>query len=203
MINRSFYYLRHGETDENVRLVLQGHIDTELNDNGRRQAAYAADILKRQPIDRIAASSLKRAVDTANIVNQVLQKPISYHDGLRENNFGFFEGLNAAQIKQWKIDNNHVDGPIEPETGFAAPPGGESFQQMRLRVLTTMADILDQYPDENILFVSHGRVFGMLHLECLGVDRKSQNAQPCLFGRGSDQWLFTCLMEEYEKEKAP
>lgn len=202
MINRSFYYLRHGETDENARMVLQGHLDTILNDKGRQQARYAAAILKHQPIDRIAASSLKRAVETADIVNAVLQKPISYHDGLRENSFGQFEGLNGAQIAQWKIDNNYTDGPIEPETGFAVTPGGETFHEMRLRVLTTMRDILDQYPDDNILFVSHGRVFGMLHLECLGVDRRSRNAQPCLFGRGTDTWLFTCLIDEFEKANA-
>jgi broad specificity phosphatase PhoE len=193
MIERSFYFLRHGETDENRGKVLQGHLDTLLNETGQTQASQAAKILQRHPIDRIVSSTLKRAAETAQIIQQILQKPITFHDDLRENFFGLFEGKTTEQINDWKIANNYTDGPIQPETGFAVPPEGESYKDMRYRVLTAIRTILEKHPTDHILFVSHGRVFGMLNLELLGQDSYSKNSQPYRFERTNEGWSLNDL----------
>src|SRR5688572_566464 len=127
MIARSFYFLRHGETDWNVEGRVQGHTDTPLNENGRAQARAAIYILKKHKIDRIVSSTLNRAFETAQIVNAVLNLPIETDERLCERNFGVYEGLVGPEIEAWKLANAHRIGPIEEETGFPAPPEGEDY----------------------------------------------------------------------------
>ena len=188
MLPRSFYFLRHGETDANVEKRLQGWLDIPLNENGRSQAMQAAHTLKHVPIDRIVASPLLRTRETAEIVNQVLQKPLMFEPAIRERNFGHYEGKTGDECRAWDRENKYENQPTEPETGFAVPPGGETYAQFRQRVLDGMSHYLNHYPDERILFIAHGRVFGALHLELIQCDLYSQNAQPYYFNRNNEAW---------------
>ncbi|HEY1095889.1 MAG TPA: histidine phosphatase family protein [Alphaproteobacteria bacterium] len=198
MIARSFYFLRHGETDANVQQLLQGSMDTLLNDNGREQARLAAQILKNHPIDRIIASPLKRVIETANIVNQILQKPIEFDGRLQEKCFGLYEGKNREQIEQWKKDNNYIDPPIEHQTGFPAPPQGENYETFSGRILNAVMDGLAKYPDENVLFVSHGGVFTALHFHFWENIVKTKNAHPYHFRYAPEKWHLECLVTPYK-----
>ena len=67
-----FYFLRHGETYWNREGRTQGQLDSKLNETGIAQAALAAEALKDEPIERIVASPLSRARDTAQAVADVL-----------------------------------------------------------------------------------------------------------------------------------
>ena len=58
------FLLRHGETDENTQGIIQGWMNTDLNEHGREQAQQAAEIFSEE-IDAIYSSDLKRAVQTA------------------------------------------------------------------------------------------------------------------------------------------
>jgi broad specificity phosphatase PhoE len=75
MLPRSFYFVRHGETDWNKEGRIQGHTDIPLNATGRQQAEHAAPVFLRRPIDIIVTSNLSRAYETASIINAALQKP--------------------------------------------------------------------------------------------------------------------------------
>jgi broad specificity phosphatase PhoE len=86
---RPFYFLRHGQTDWNLEGRYQGHSDILLNATGIAQARAAADCLAGVPIDRIVASPLIRALATAAIVGEKMQKPIHIERGL-------IEGISAA-----------------------------------------------------------------------------------------------------------
>ena len=200
MINRSFYFLRHGETDENVRKVLQGNFDSLLNAHGRAQAENAARILEDYPIDRIVASPLKRAAETAQIVNRFLQKPLDYETGLRERSYGLYEGKTGEEIAQWKIDYDYQDGLIEPETRFAAPPNGEIYADFKQRVFKAFKDVIETYPTDSILFVSHGGVFKSLHLDLLKERVESKNAHPYHFDYTDDTWTLNCLVTAAERK---
>lgn len=57
--------VRHGETKENVDRVIQGQLDTDLNERGRDQARRTAEALKDERIDEIYSSPLKRAKDVS------------------------------------------------------------------------------------------------------------------------------------------
>ena len=83
---------RHGQTDWNVEKRVQGKADIELNETGIEQAKITSEKLKNEKIDVIISSPLKRAKQTAEIINQTLNCPIIYEDGISERDFGEFEG---------------------------------------------------------------------------------------------------------------
>ncbi|KAL2240321.1 UNVERIFIED_CONTAM: Phosphoglycerate mutase-like protein 4 [Sesamum indicum] len=87
--------IRHGETEWNADRRIQGHLDVNLNDVGRQQAAAVADRLSREPkISAVYSSDLKRAFDTAKIIAkscgvlEVIKDP-----DLRERHLGDLQGI--------------------------------------------------------------------------------------------------------------
>lgn len=90
--------VRHGETELNVSGIYFGKLDPELNETGVEQANRAREILKKYKYDNIYSSDLKRASQTAKIIN-FLEKEIIYNKNIQEINFGIFEGLSYEEIK--------------------------------------------------------------------------------------------------------
>lgn len=180
MLPRSFYFLRHGETDWNKEGRLQGHIDIPLNETGRAQARLAIPILQKYPIDRIVSSPLSRALETAQIINAVLQKPLVTDERLREKHFGLFEGKTKDEIALWQMENPTYD--LTRGLSLTAPPGGESPEQLQERILAAKEHFLTDYAD-NVLFVAHGGIYRSLCL-ALGQElNQSPNAKPFHFVR--------------------
>lgn len=114
--------IRHGETDHNVQGIIQGQLDTDLNDMGRKQADYVGRYLANEHIDEVYASPLKRASDTAKAI--VEQNPNRKYDRmqfwydkrLKERGFGSLEGRTYDRSKP-KRDS--IDG-IEQTDVFCA-----------------------------------------------------------------------------------
>lgn len=84
---------RHGQTDWNVLKKVQGKADIELNKKGIEQAEATRDTLKNEKIDLILCSPLKRAKQTADIINQERNIPIIIDERVSERDFGEFEGM--------------------------------------------------------------------------------------------------------------
>ncbi|PWN37277.1 phosphoglycerate mutase-like protein, partial [Meira miltonrushii] len=112
--------IRHGETDHNVQGIIQGQLDTDLNDIGRKQAHYVAQYLANEHIDEVYSSPLKRASDTAKAI--VEQNPNRKYDRmqfwydkrLKERGFGSLEG---NKYDRSKPKRDSIDG-IEQTTVF-------------------------------------------------------------------------------------
>lgn len=102
------YIVRHGETIENKNGIIQGHLDGQLSKTGIEQAKSTAECLKKEPIDYIYSSDLKRAADTASYI--AVHHPnavITLTEELRERYWGDFQGKNKNQIvgnKKWSIN---------------------------------------------------------------------------------------------------
>lgn len=90
--------VRHGQTDMNVEGIYFGWLDPSLNSRGKEQGEKAKEIIKNISYDKIYSSDLKRAKETAEIINY-LNKEIILDKRLRELNFGIFEGLSYKEIK--------------------------------------------------------------------------------------------------------
>lgn len=71
------YFVRHGQTDWNIQHRLQGSADIPLNKTGINQAQILKEKINNLDIDFIISSPLKRAVDTANIINSDKHLPLS------------------------------------------------------------------------------------------------------------------------------
>lgn len=97
--------VRHGETDCNVQGIIQGQMDTDLNQVGRQQAKYVAEALAVEDVDEVYASPLRRAKDTADAI--VSEHPnfavgrLAYwvDDRLKERGFGALEGKTFDRSK--------------------------------------------------------------------------------------------------------
>ena len=85
---------RHGETDGNVRNIVQGAgIDCPLNETGKKQAALLRDRLASEKLPAIYCSHLCRARETAEIVASSNHAPVIERDGLEEVHYGIAEGM--------------------------------------------------------------------------------------------------------------
>lgn len=89
--------VRHGETRENVERIIQGQLDTDLNDRGRFQAEITGQYLSSTHIDRIIASPLRRAADTARAIHKHQSHStqgleLEFDERLKERAFGVLEG---------------------------------------------------------------------------------------------------------------
>lgn len=84
------YLIRHGQTDWNTEGRIQGSYDSELNENGIRQAKeLGARLLESQVnFSRIYSSKQKRAYKTAEIISNITGKPLERVAGLEEINLG-------------------------------------------------------------------------------------------------------------------
>jgi ribonuclease H / adenosylcobalamin/alpha-ribazole phosphatase len=146
--------LRHGQTPMSVQKRYAGlspKTDAPLTDTGVRQAVAAAKRLASAGIDAIVASPLQRTVRTAEQVAAVTGVPVLTDEGFRETDFGAWEGLTFAEVRErW---------PSELTTWLAdpsvAPPGGESFDQVSERVTAALHRILAERPHQTVLIVSH------------------------------------------------
>ena len=85
--------IRHGQTDWNALGKLQGKTDIQLNDIGRQQAKETIKLIKDENIDVIITSPLKRAKETAEIINKNFEVTIIEDNRLIERGFGKNEGL--------------------------------------------------------------------------------------------------------------
>jgi broad specificity phosphatase PhoE len=135
--------LRHGQTDWNIDLRLQGSTDIPLNETGKEQARQAALALNPEDWDLIIASPLSRARDTAEIIAQELSMNVGIVPELIERSFGAAEGLDHASWR--KLYESHL--PIE---------GLESLEDLRLRTYLLLDLIANEYSGQRVLAVSHG-----------------------------------------------
>ncbi len=82
------YIVRHGTTPWNEKKKLQGSVDKELNEAGRRVARLTGEGVRDIPFDRIYSSPLKRAYETAELIRNGREIPIDTDDRLKEIDFG-------------------------------------------------------------------------------------------------------------------
>jgi broad specificity phosphatase PhoE len=96
---KQIWLIRHGETEWNLEHRIQGWTDIPLNENGRQQAESLARYLEGMSIEQIIVSDLKRAEETASILQQTLGGPLSTDRRLRERALGPAEGMFQAEVR--------------------------------------------------------------------------------------------------------
>ena len=138
----TIYYIRHGETAWNAEGRFQGSQDIPLNDLGRTQAVKAggilADLFARDSRDAktlpFVASPLGRARSTMELMRGAIDLPphdYAIDDRLREIGFGHWEGMTLPQMEQANPDAFALR---QVDKWGAAPPGGESYASVTLRI---------------------------------------------------------------------
>jgi len=186
-----FYVLRHGQTDWNVQLRLQGSTDIPLNETGRLQARTAARFLEGQSITRILSSPLSRAHETATIVAETLGLPVETDARLIERSFGVFEGLTLEEVARHRADMAAHMNPEADLDGKHYPADAETLPQVIARISGALE--AHRAGGDICLFVSHGIPFRAIAKLYLGEMYSSPNACPVRYSPQAQTWQMTGL----------
>lgn len=161
----TLYLVRHGETLFNQRSVVQGWTDSPLTPLGREQAAHMSRELSSLAFNAAYSSISERAIDTAEAIVGDRDLTVVYDRGLKELNFGIYEGLPNHDL--W----SRIPADLPPEEVFAsmvgpnAPglEGGETGQEFSSRLVGAINRIRNNHElGAHILVVSHGAAIGAL-----------------------------------------
>lgn len=135
----TLYLVRHGETEDNVNQILQGQTDGQLTLKGIEQARELRDKIRNNRFDAIISSDLKRALDTAEILNEPHHLKIEQTMLLRERDWGDFTGRFIPDIQEETFPEN-----VEPA------------DKMFARARNFLTFIKVTYQDQQVLAVGHG-----------------------------------------------
>jgi broad specificity phosphatase PhoE/ribonuclease HI len=143
--------LRHGQTEMSVDKRFSGVSDPPLTGTGRAQAAAAAARLAGSGAVAVVSSPLTRTRQTAALVAEALGVEVAVEPGLRETDFGDWEGYTFAEVKaKWPQELDAWLGSTA-----VAPPFGESFDATATRVRQARDRILASYGGQTVVLVSH------------------------------------------------
>ncbi|MGC5023690.1 histidine phosphatase family protein [Tsukamurella sp. DT100] len=184
---RRLILLRHGQTASNAEGRMQGQLDTDLTDLGRRQAAAAADALgDRDPI-AILSSDLRRARDTADALAAVTGGTVETDVRLRETMLGDWQGMTHYEVDAY-MPGARRRWRDAPEW---APPGGEARVDVAARsypLVTELTERLAEWgsSERPVILVAHGGLIAALTARLLDLP---VDHWPVLGGLGNCSWV--------------
>ena len=139
-------FARHGETASNVAGVLLGRADPPLTDRGWTQARCLGERFAADAPERVLASPLRRARDTAQVIAQACGLDAVVDDRLVEIDYGSWDELPFSELSREVVTKWRAD------PGFC-PPGGESLEDVQARVADLCGELLSS--EEPVVAVSH------------------------------------------------
>ena len=192
------YFLRHGQTNYNLKGIVQGQeVDEPLNGTGENQALMTGNHLKKtvQSFDSVYCSPLLRAKKTAQIINSIMEYrgSITYDDRLMERKAGIFSGKTEEEINQLIEDDKDLSDIVkkykrgeipfdEYDIEYSKLSNGETKQDAALRATDFIVSLMSQLERVNeskpnkILVVAHGSLIkSMLRKMFSGVHFKMAN----------------------------
>ena len=146
------YLIRHGESTSNVLKTFTGQLDAPLTELGHKQADCICRYFLGIHIDRIYASDLSRAYETALPLSKISRVPVEKHAAFREIRGGKWEGERFAELTDryaedyalWRTDLKN-----------ARPTGGESIREIYERTTKAVDAIVGSHPDETVVIATH------------------------------------------------
>lgn len=145
--------VRHGETALTPlkKFSGDGPLNPQLTAQGLAQAELVAKALADLKPEVIIASPLNRTKQTAEILAQLTGLPVSYEDSWIECSFGIWDGMSIDEVKEKYPDDYHS---WLCSTGFA-PPQGESYDSVAVRIDEALEKIVDVYPGQRVVVFTH------------------------------------------------
>lgn len=160
----TIFLVRHGETVDNARQIMQGQTQGELNEKGREQALQVAQRLASEPIDAVVSSDLHRAVQTAEVIANPHRLQVHTTSLLRERDWGSFTGRFIPDLR-----------------GEVWPDDIESEKDLLTRARTFLIFLTATYPGKRVVAVGHGiinKAILAVHAQCAMRDvQRMMNAE--------------------------
>jgi probable phosphoglycerate mutase len=156
---------RHGESDWNRERRWQGHADRPLTELGHEQARALAERLADTPLDAVYASDLVRARETALPTAAAHGLPVATRADLREVDVGSWSGLTGDEVEAREPEG--VRRWLEGGKGWQ---GGESYEEMSVRVVAAIRGLAAAHSGGRLLVVTHGGPVRAVHAHALGME---------------------------------
>ena len=163
----NIYFLRHGETVASKTGGFCGTSDVELTPEGMIMAKDFAVAYQSVPWKAIFCSPMRRTIATAKPLCELIGMEMQLRDGLKEIDFGKWEGKTPAEVNR-EYHDEYVRWQSEP--GWNAPPDGERAIDIARRSSQVIEEIEANYPDGNVLVVAHKATIRIILCSLLGID---------------------------------
>jgi len=164
----TLYFLRHGQTtlsrDDNF---CGSGLDPELTAEGLEMARAFTRAYQSMSWAAIYASSLRRTIETARPLCDLLQMKLEARDELQEIAYGKWEGLSKEAVAQ-KYKDDYFNWLADPARN--APTGGELATAVAERGLRVISEIRERFAAGNVLVVSHKATIRILLCSLMGID---------------------------------
>lgn len=163
---KDIFLIRHGR-----QCSKSCNVDVELDEIGRRQAELAGERLRAYGLQRLYASELLRARETAEIIGRILKQEVFVLPDIQEIDFGELTGKTNEEIQKqykdfWQERSRHRED-------LCYPGGGECGRDVVKRVMPQLRKLCLQ-TEERIAIVTHGGVIRSVCAEILGADQKNK-----------------------------
>ncbi len=185
------YLVRHGQTDWNAELKVQGVTDIPLNETGLAQAAKARELMKDIPLDVIYSSPLARAWRTAEIINEYHHVPLIAEPRIMERNYGIYEAKHYDEYPGVEFWNYDLNKRFE---------GAETVQEVFGRIYACLDEIRAKHPGKSVMLAMHGGAARAVHVYFNGFPAGgtlkslvTPNAEPIRFEIADDAPLHTAI----------
>ena len=166
-MNLTIYFLRHGQTEYSRNNAFCGSIDSELTPEGLEMAKAFADAYSSIPWTAIFCSPMRRTVLTAKPLCECIGIEPQLRDGLKEINYGEWEGKTPEVISR-EYHDDYIRWSADP--AWNAPSGGEMAVRIAFRALQVIEEIKQNYTSGNVLVVSHKATIRIILSSLLGID---------------------------------
>lgn len=163
----NLFLLRHGESVWNKEHRVQGRKDPGLSENGKRQARAAASRLKRESIEVVYSSDLKRCAQTARIIALRTSARIRFKPEIEEMILGAWQGKTIDEVKRLYPKSYAAWLKAPSKAGI---PGWEGVPKFTRRVNRAFKSILEESPSTNICVVTHWGVIAAYLAKTLDAD---------------------------------
>ena len=148
----SIYLVRHGQTAWNKEEIFRGRTDVPLDETGLKQAELAGQYFKGMEIHAIYSSPLSRAWETAQKIAQFHNLKVQPLEGILDMSFGNWEGRPHQEIRE--NDRETYRQWVE-EPHLVRLPGGESLDDVRVRAMAALEEVIRNHPGKTLVLVSH------------------------------------------------
>jgi broad specificity phosphatase PhoE len=159
--------VRHGQTAWNKEEIFRGRIDIDLDDIGVQQAKFLSQSLSKLQINAVYSSPLKRALNTATIIANYNELEVNIDEHFIDINYGNWEGKSLSEVKE-TFKDLYQKWTKDPH--LLRIPDGETLDEVRMRAVTGLNQIIAKHKEETIVIVSHRVVNKVLICALLGLD---------------------------------
>lgn len=163
----TLYFLRHGQTEFSRNNAYCGAIDSELTPEGLEMAKAFADAYSSTPWKAVFCSPMKRTVATAKPLCAAIGMQPELRDGLKEINYGQWEGKTPEEINR-DYHDDYIRWSADP--AWNAPTGGEMAVTIAGRAMQVIEEIRQLYHSGDVLIVAHKATIRIILCSLLGID---------------------------------